>query len=154
MAAAAGRCPVPRGAVERSVSVKHMTLRRVGAYLFFGVLTTLVNIATYWLFVRVLGAHYVVANLVAWVASVAFAFITNKVWVFESRSFEKGVILYEAATFTASRLASGAMDMGMMLVLVGMLRVPDLWAKALVNVLVIIANYALSRVVVFRRTTA
>jgi putative flippase GtrA len=46
------------------------------------------------------------------------------------------------------------MDMGMMLVLVGMVGMSDVWAKVIVNVLVVIANYVLSRVVVFRRTTA
>jgi putative flippase GtrA len=131
-----------------------MSLRRIAAYLFFGVLTTVVNIAVYALFARVLHVHYIVANLIAWVAAVAFAFITNKLWVFDSPSFDRDVVLYEAGTFTASRLASGAMDMGMMLVLVGMVGMSDVWAKVIVNVLVVIANYVLSRVVVFRRTTA
>lgn len=135
-------------------AVRHMSLRRVGAYLVFGVLTTIVNIAVYALLTRVVSVNYVNANLVAWIASVAFAFISNKLWVFDSPSFERGVLLYEAGTFAASRIASGVMDMGMMLVLVGMAGVADVWAKVVVNVLVVIANYVLSRGVVFRRTTA
>lgn len=141
-------------AVNTMVSVKNMSLRRIAAYLVFGVLTTVVNVAVFAALTRALGMHYVLANIVAWVASVAFAFITNKVWVFDSPSFARHVVAYEAATFAASRVASGVMDMGMMLVLVGMAGMPDVWAKVVVNVFVVIANYALSRLVVFRRTTA
>lgn len=64
-------------------------------YLFFGVCTTGINIASYWLFYTFLSF----SNVVSWVISVLFVYITNKLWVFESRSFDKQVLSHEIPTF-------------------------------------------------------
>lgn len=124
--------------------------RQVAAYLVFGVLTTIVNIAVYTALTRLTPLDYLWSNGVAWVVAVVFAFVTNKIWVFESRSAHPAVLAYEAGTFFLARLATGVMDTGMMFVLVGLAHAPDLPVKVLVNVVVIIANYAFSKLVVFR----
>lgn len=68
-------------------------------YLFFGVCTTVINIAVYWLFYTFLSLPNVISTILSWVISVLFAYITNKLWVFESRSFNKQVLSHEIPTF-------------------------------------------------------
>lgn len=128
--------------------------REIAAYLVFGVLTTVVNVATYAALTRLAGVGYLWSNVIAWAVSVAFAFVTNKLWVFESRSTLPGVLAFELSTFIAARLASGLLDTGLMFVLVGLAHAPDLWSKILVNVVVVVVNYVLSKFVIFRASAA
>ena len=117
----------------------------------FGALTTAINIAAYALCYRVLGVPNVPSNIVAWIVAVLFAFITNKLYVFESKSLERGTVLRELTTFVTARLATGLMDLAIMFVGVDVLHGPDLLIKVGSNVLVIILNYVLSKLVVFRK---
>jgi putative flippase GtrA len=125
--------------------------REVAAYLVFGALTTAVNIAVYAALTRGAGLDYLWSNVVAWLVAVAFAFVTNKLWVFESRSKAPRVLAYEAGTFLSTRLLSGVLDMGMMFALVTAAHAPDLPSKVLVNVVVVVLNYLFSKRIVFRR---
>ena len=68
-------------------------LRELFWYGVFGVLTTIINMAAFWLFSDVLSVHYMVANVIAWVIAVAFAYVTNKLWVFESKSWARSVMV-------------------------------------------------------------
>lgn len=117
----------------------------------FGALTTAINIGAYALCYRVLGVPNVPSNIVAWIVAVLFAFITNKLYVFESKSLERGTVLRELVAFVAARLATGLMDLAIMFVGVDVLHGPDLLIKIGSNVLVIILNYVLSKLVVFRK---
>ena len=65
----------------------------------FGVLTTIINMAAFWLFSDVLSVHYMVANVIAWAIVVAFAYVTNKLWVFESKSWARSVWIPECIGF-------------------------------------------------------
>jgi putative flippase GtrA len=131
---------------------KHSAFRwELISYLVFGVLTTIVNVVVYTGLTRLAGVPYLWSNAVAWLASVAFAFVTNKLWVFESKSTDRKVVAYELSTFITARLASGLLDTGLMYVAVGVAHAPDLWSKVFVNVVVVIVNYAFSKFVVFRR---
>ena len=58
-------------------------------YLIVGVLTTLVSIGTYGLFAKIIGINYLISNIISWVVSVAFAYITNKIFVFKNKEKEK-----------------------------------------------------------------
>ena len=75
------------------------------AYVFFGVLTTIVNFITYFLFASVFGINYLISNIIAWFVSVLFAYITNRIWVFESKDDN---IIKEALLFYGGRVFSGA----------------------------------------------
>jgi putative flippase GtrA len=124
--------------------------REVLLYLIFGVLTTAVNYAAYVFFTRAVALPLVAANLLAWVLAVAFAYATNRRWVFESKT--KGTAaLTEAGAFVAARVFSGVMDTVCMVLLVEWLHVHDMIAKILVNVLVIVINYILSKLIIFRK---
>ena len=120
-------------------------------YGIFGVLTTLINIVSYSLFYSVFGVSNVISNIIAWVISVLFAFITNKLWVFESKSFEFKLFMAELGNFTLCRLATGVLDLGIMFVGVDLLKGPAIILKVVSNIIVIILNYVMSKVFVFKK---
>ena len=120
-------------------------------YGIFGVLTTLINIVSYSLFYSVLDVSNVISNIIAWILSVLFAFITNKLWVFESKSFEFKLFMAELGNFTLCRLATGVLDLGIMFVGVDLLKGPAIILKIVSNVIVIILNYVMSKVFVFKK---
>lgn len=119
------------------------------SYLIFGILTTIVNFVSYEL-CKVIGIGYEISTIIAWALAVAFAYITNKLFVFESKSFDKTLIFKELSTFVLSRLFSGICDFVFMLVAVGMYGMNDSIAKLLTNVFVVIINYILSKLFVFK----
>lgn len=120
-------------------------------YLFFGFCTTVINIVAYFVAARVLCMRTVSATCAAWVVAVIFAFISNKVWVFESRSWAVKAVLYEAASFFAARIATGGMDVAIMYIFVDKCGMNDVVIKTASNVIVIIANYVASKLIVFKK---
>ena len=120
-------------------------------YGIFGDLTTVINIGVYGLLYSVLGVSNVLSNVVAWIVSVLFAFITNKLWVFESKSFDFNLLIKELGSFTACRLATGVLDLGIMFVGVDLLKGPAIVLKIVSNIIVIILNYVMSKIFVFKK---
>ncbi|MBD8071150.1 GtrA family protein [Bacillus sp. PS06] len=125
--------------------------REVISYLFFGVLTTAVNLLSYLFFTKVLHFDYKVATTIAWIISVLFAFITNKLFVFRSHHKDKRTVMKEFVSFVAFRWLSYLLDLFSMILLVSVLRVDDLVAKLIANVFVVIFNYFASKFIVFKR---
>ena len=80
-------------------------------YAVFGVLTTVINIASYALCYKYLGIPNVPSNIIAWVLAVLFAFITNKLYVFDSKNMAMSTLIPELIKFTAARLATGGIDL-------------------------------------------
>ena len=117
-------------------------------YLVFGVLTTVVNIVVYYIFSNLLHMNYLFSNAMAWFLSVLFAYVTNRKYVFDSKNNQ---IIKEAISFFCSRLATGIMDMMLMWFLVNFNIANDVVAKVVVNVIVVILNYILSKLVVFKK---
>lgn len=134
--------------------------REQAAYLFFGGVTTAINLAAYGLLHTAMGMDSDLANLIAWVAAVLAAYVTNRKWVFMSDT-RGTALLRELGAFIAGRLLTGAMDMGIMHVCVEMLgpklippayrAIWDMGVKAASNVLVIILNYVFSKRVIFKK---
>lgn len=124
--------------------------REVISYLIFGVLTTLVNWVVYWFMVRT-GIDYRAATAAAWVVSVLFAFIVNKIFVFQSYDLHLRVVKKEIVSFTACRAASGVMEIVLMVIMVSWLNMDEYVSKILVSVVVVIANYVFSKVFIFRK---
>jgi putative flippase GtrA len=120
------------------------------SYLIFGVLTTAVNYVSYWAARGPLAVDYRISTVIAWILAVAFAFVTNKFFVFKSRSVRRGVLLREASAFVLARLASGVFDIGWMILAVEWIHMNDMLAKILSNVVVIIMNYILSKMFIFK----
>ena len=121
-------------------------------YGIFGVLTTLINIVVYEAFYRYAGWSNVVSNIVAWVAAVLFAFVTNKLWVFESKTTEKKALMFEIASFFGCRLATGVLDLAIMYVAVDEMALNSTLMKCISNVIVIIVNYIASKLLIFKNS--
>ena len=117
----------------------------------FGALATAINIVAYALCYRVLRLPNVPSNVLAWALAVLFAFVTNKLYVFESKSLERGTVLRELLSFVGARLATGLLDLAVMFVGVDVLHGPDLVFKVASNIVVIILNYVFSKLIVFRK---
>jgi putative flippase GtrA len=131
----------------KSLYVKYRELVNYG---FFGVLTTLVNFAVYVIATDVFLLSYVVSNVIAWVIAVTFAFTVNKLWVFRSAGGGvKGV--REFSSFFAARVLTWLLESGIILLFAEKLGYNDKIVKGAATVLVIILNYVLSKVIVFRR---
>ena len=127
--------------------------RELISYLIVGGLTTVVSLGTYYgCTLTVLDAavplQLQAANVLSWIAAVTFAYFTNRKYVFESRNQH---ILKEAAAFYASRLSTLLMDMGLMFLMVTILGWDDKIAKLIVQVVVTIANYVISKFFVFKK---
>lgn len=123
--------------------------KQIIMYLIFGVLTTLVNVVAYWLFSSPLSLNTVISTVLAWAVSVAFAFVTNKLFVFEARGVKR--LSWEMLTFFASRLFTGLLDVGIMYLFVDVIGANDILIKIISNLVVIILNFVLSRLIVFAR---
>ena len=136
--------------------IKKFLNKETISYLIFGVLTTIINIVVFWFAERELAfimsedAASLVGNVIAWVISVAFAFVTNKLFVFESKSMAFKVVMAELTGFVIARLLSLAFDEGFMFVAIVLLGMNSLLAKIISNVFVVIINYVLSKLFIFK----
>lgn len=119
-------------------------------YIIFGILTTVINILVFGMVNNILGLQYFVANVLAWIISVIFAFVTNKYFVFRSKDFKLKIWIKEGVVFFGARLVTGILDMGLMIILISFLNLNELVSKVIVNVIIIISNYFLSKLWVFR----
>ncbi len=128
--------------------------REILLYLIFGVLTTVVDYISLWLFYDLLGIRVLDAlgaNTLAWVVSVAFAFTTNKIFVFESRDTSQKTLIREILSFVAARLVSLGAESAVIYIGVNVLGC-NLWImKLLASVIVVISNYVFSKLVIFRK---
>ena len=120
-------------------------------YLIFGVLTTVVNYLVYLPIYNLLGASAAVSNAIAWVAAVAFAFLTNKPFVFKSHDWSAKTVLPELSKFVGCRVASGVLETLILLLTVDILGWNGNVWKIITSVLVVILNYVASKLLVFRK---
>ena len=121
-------------------------------YLVFGGLSTLVNFVSYFIAARIFGIDEVVSSAISWFCAVTFAYITNKIWVFESKTNTAGSFFKEAVMFYLARVASGALcDVGTFALMVKVLHINDVIAKIVTQVMVVIVNYVFSKLIVFRK---
>lgn len=116
-------------------------------YVVFGVLTTVVNIIAYVVFAKFLNVDYIMSNIIAWFLSVLFAYITNRIWVFESKSDN---ILREISLFFGGRLFSGVVDTSLLYLMVDILLIGDFVSKVVTQIIVVVLNYVISKLVVFK----
>ena len=119
-------------------------------YGIFGVLTTIVNYVSYIIFTRLFSVDMLISNLIAWFLSVVFAFITNKLIVFNSKDLSLKVITSEGSKFMMARVFSLFLDMAILFVMADIMKMNDLIVKIISNVIVIIVNYVLSKFLIFK----
>lgn len=132
----------------KSLIVQHW---EVLSYLIFGVLTTVVNYLVYLPVYNILGLTAALSNAIAWVVAVAFAYLTNKPFVFKSHDWSAKTVIPELTKFVGCRIASGAAETLILLVTVDFLHWNgNIW-KLVTSVLVVVMNYIGSKLVVFRK---
>ena len=117
-------------------------------YLIFGGLTTLISIVTYAIFTKVFHIDYLISNILSWIIAVLFAYVTNKIFVFESKSKKN---IKEITSFFFFRVVSLIMEMIILYVFVDMLHIDDLVTKIIAQVIVIVSNYVFSKEFVFKK---
>lgn len=122
-------------------------------YLIVGVLTTFVSLATYYILVYTLfdpkvAVELQISNIISWIVSVTFAYFTNRKYVFKTKT---NISLREAFDFYLSRVSTLLLDMGLMYIFVSALGLNDKIIKLIVQVLVIVLNYILSKFIVFKK---
>ena len=120
-------------------------------YLVFGVLTTAVNYIVYLPCYNLLHLSSAVSNVIAWAVAVAFAYVTNKPFVFHSHDWSAKTVIPELTKFVGTRLGSGGLETVILLVFVDFLHMNgNLW-KLLTSVVVVVLNYIGSKLLVFRK---
>ena len=138
--------------MEKLISL-YKKYKEIVNYLIVGGLTTVVSLGVYYgCVLTILDPEVAVqlqaANIISWIAAVTFAYFTNRKFVFESKNENK---LKEAAAFYGSRVTTLLVDMGCMFLMVTLFGWNDKIAKLIVQVIVTVANYVLSKFIVFRK---
>lgn len=137
-------------------------------YALFGVFTTIANFVAFWVSTYVLGEDlYLLNNAIAWAAGVAVAFVTNKIWVFNSKSWAIKITLKELSEFVAARLFSFVFEEAGMWFFVDVLSLgkgsfeifgfvitEQIIIKLLLSVVVVLLNYIFSKFVIFKKKKA
>lgn len=143
--------------------VNKLVTKEIISYLFFGVMTTLVNFVTYSLLVKLAfggnpaDSQVTLSNGIAWCVAVIFAFFTNKLFVFESKSFAFGTFIKEFTSFVGARILTGLMETFCPTLLMkagldqSLFGIKGIIAKLVVAVAVIILNYVFSKLISFRK---
>jgi putative flippase GtrA len=121
-------------------------------YILFGVFTTVVNIVVFAICADMMHLDTYISNFAAWVLAVTFAYITNKLWVFESKTTDAKELFREIVSFTGARVLTLGIDMVLMFVGVDILHINKLIVKVLANVVVIVSNYVLSKLFIFKKS--
>lgn len=120
-------------------------------YLFFGGLTTVVNIVTFTVSYQIFNLSWPISNTISWIFSVLFAFVTNKVWVFQTKSENFKELIWEFSKFIFARVVSFGMDMATMYIFIDLLNTGNLVAKIITQIVVVVANYIFSKVFIFKK---
>lgn len=133
-----------------------------GSYLIFGAMTTFVNYVSFWIALQFLGYnHILTVNTISFICAVAFAYITNKLYVFKSKSWHYSILIKEIATFLSARLLSYFFEQA------GLYLCADIWhlekyiilgidgvliSKVVLSFLVVLLNWAVSKYFIFKKS--
>lgn len=157
----------------KEIYIKH---KEIINYLIFGVLTTVVDFAVYTPLTAILGADYkvagvipwyIVTSVIAWIAAVLFAYVTNKIWVFEEKDWSPRAVGRELPTFAGGRVVTLLVQLALMWLMIDATHLDKTWlftwgsgligqngdfaVKMVVAVVVVILNYVISKLFVFRK---
>ena len=119
-------------------------------YLIFGFLAFVLNYILYFVFADTLAMHYMAATVLSWVLTVVFAYWTNRTFVFKSQNKDKKAVVTEFLSFIGARVATEVLEIGLMYLMVDLLSINDKISKLVCQVLVILANYVLSKIWIFK----
>lgn len=130
----------------KNIFVKY---REMILYLVFGFLTTALNMIIYFVFLNILGIHYIISNIIAWVAGVLFAYVTNKIIVFQAKTTTKKDRLREFISFVVCRVFSLLVETIMLWLMVDIICFNENISKLITAVVVVVINYIGSKFFIF-----
>ncbi|MGM9637638.1 MAG: GtrA family protein [Eubacteriales bacterium] len=122
-------------------------------YLFFGGFTTIVSLGSYWICTEKIGLSITISYWISWILAVLFAFVTNKLFVFDSKKTSEKKTLFELLTFFACRIFTGLIGNGFLKLTVDMLHWHNMLMKLISSVIEVVLNYVFSKLIVFRKKT-
>lgn len=125
--------------------------REIILYLFFGGAAFVISIGSFALLETGLGMNELLANIISWVLAVSFAFCTNRVWVFDSKTDSAGALLAQMASFFGGRVLTLAVEELIILVFITWLGFNSVAVKVAAQIIVIVLNYVISKLWVFRK---
>lgn len=143
----------PSGGSEPALIALFKKYREVLLYCVFGGLTTVVSIASYTFFLRVLGVNVLIANVLSWVLSVLFAFFTNRKWVFDGSAEGSKGLLNQMLSFFGGRLFTLGVEEAILAVFVSWLKFDGVIVKVVAQVVIVVLNYFISKFWVFKKDT-
>ncbi|MBP3273448.1 MAG: GtrA family protein [Butyrivibrio sp.] len=120
-------------------------------YLFFGGLTFFLSIFLFWFMDNVMHLNELVNNTIDWVICVAFQFFTNRTWVFDGKVETKKDFVKQAGSFTAGRLFTLVVEDLLIYIFITLLGFPKMAVKLAATFVVIVLNYIISKLIVFRK---
>ncbi len=120
-------------------------------YLVFGALSTIVNIVVFEIFHSGAKLSITMSNVIAWIVAVIFAYITNKLWVFYSKTKEIKDLIQEIASFLGARVATLVIETIFLIVMIDKFGLNSTFMKIISNVIVIILNFIFSKLWIFKK---
>ncbi|RRC93681.1 GtrA family protein [Erysipelotrichaceae bacterium OH741_COT-311] len=130
---------------------KFLKYKAIFIYIVFGVFTTLVNFAVYHIFTRVIPLHIQLANAIAFVSAVMFAYVVNKQFVFEHKDYKLSTILKELSKFFSLRILGLVFEALALHIFVTILQFHDVLVKVVVAIFIVVFNYIISKFYVFKK---
>lgn len=118
-------------------------------YIIFGVLTTVVSIAVFWFFTEIIVFDELIANIISWIIAVLFAFLTNRKWVFSSNKNQNFFI--QAVKFYSGRLITLLIEEVIIFIFITLLSLNSLMVKIAAQFIVIVLNYVISKLYIFKK---
>ncbi|MCI6659383.1 GtrA family protein [Peptoniphilaceae bacterium SGI.137] len=132
----------------------YKTHKEMLLYLFFGALTTLVSIISFAFLVKRLHMDAMIANVISWILAVAFAYFTNRSWVFSAKPSGLAEGVRQAGAFFGGRILTLILEEGILFLFLNILHFSAIPTKIAAQLLVLIANYGVSKLFVFRKRDA
>ena len=120
-------------------------------YLVFGALTTIVNIFIFIIFSKAFNLSTTVSNIIAWIIAVLFAYITNKIWVFKAKKNSFKELFIEIVYFFLARIFTLVLETLILVISIDKLHMNSIIMKIMSNIIVIIINFILSKILVFKK---
>ena len=124
--------------------------KEVISYLFFGVLTTAVDFVSYYILTRFLSLDEGFSNVLAQFLAIIFAYVTNKLFVFEDKTNTIKSLIIQFGKFFSLRLVTLVLNTVLFVIMIDKMGINDIVTKAIVSVIVIILNYVFSKLIIFK----
>ena len=135
----------------KKIKELYLKYKEIINYLIFGFCTFLVSIISFYLLNKVLGINVHISNIISWILAVSFAYITNKLFVFEANSKNIKDLIREIISFFVARLLTLGIEELILFIGYNLLHIDTFVVKIIGQIVVIISNYFLSKLFIFKK---